>query len=86
MTITAYVQGSNSPTMLGNLKDGGTITVEGATYSIPERGWYGPDRKPSRAAPHRISAALESAGYQRAYSDLSGPDENGVFEIQVVKA
>lgn len=84
MPVTAYVQtGSEHP---GRLDADSTITVDGVTYPIPERGWYGPDRQPSRAAPHRISAALESAGYQRAYSDLSGPDENGVFEIQVVKA
>lgn len=86
MSITAYVQGSKDPASPGRLTEDSTITIEGATYDIPERGWYGPDRKPSRAAPHRISAALESADYQRAYSDLSGPDENGVFEIQVVKA
>jgi hypothetical protein len=86
MTITAYVQGSNDPTMLGNLKDGGTLTVEGVTYDIPERGHYGPERNPSRMAPHRIAAALESAGYLPQHKPLGPPSPDGVYEIEVSKA
>lgn len=83
MPITAYVQtGGEHP---GRLAADSTITVDGVTYPIPERGWYGRDRKPSRAAPHRIAAALESAGYDPRYSDAGGPDSDGVFEIRVVK-
>lgn len=82
MTITAYVQTNPQ----GRLDADSTITVEGVTYPIPDRGWYGEDRKPSRLAPHRISAALESSGYERRYTTVSEPDENYRFEIQVVKA
>lgn len=84
MAITAYVQGSNSPTMLGNLKDGGTITVEGVTYDIPDYAKVG-----GRLAPRRIIETLETAGYKPATdyrSDLGEPDENGLFEMRVVKA
>jgi hypothetical protein len=84
VTITAYIQGSNSPTMLGNLKDGGTITVEGVTYDIPDKAKVG-----GRLAPRRILETLEAAGYKPAtgyYSDLGKPDANGLFEIQVVKS
>jgi len=78
----AYVQTNPQ----GRLDADSTLTVEGVTYPIPERGWYGEERKPSRAAPHRIAAALESAGYERRYTTLREPDENGRFEIEVDKA
>jgi hypothetical protein len=82
MSVTAYVQADPS----GRLTADSTLTVEGATYPIPKRGWYGSDRSPSRAAPHRISAALDAAGYEPGYLDVSEPDASGRFEIQVVKA
>lgn len=84
MTITAYVQGSSSPTLLGNLQHGGTITVEGVTYDIPDYAKVG-----GRLAPRRIVETLEAAGYKPAtdyYSDLGKPDAKGRFEIRVVKA
>ncbi|GAA0494211.1 hypothetical protein Ade02nite_20550 [Paractinoplanes deccanensis] len=84
MTITAYVHGSTDPNHLGNLKDGGTLTVEGVTYEIPDRAQRG-----GRFAPRRIIEALEAAGYKPAtnyYGDLSKPNADGVYEIQVVKA
>jgi hypothetical protein len=84
VTIIGYIQGSNSPTMLGNLKDGGTITIEGAVYDIPDYAQVG-----GRLAPRRIVETLEAAGYRPAtdyYSDLGEPDTNGVFEIRLVKA
>jgi hypothetical protein len=84
--MLAYVQGSKNPDMLGNLRDGGTLTVEGVTYDIPERGYYGPDRNPSRLAPHRIAAALESAGYLQQHAIVSGASADGVYEIEVTKA
>lgn len=84
MTIVGYVQGSHSPTMLGNLKDGGTITIEGVVYDIPDYAKVG-----GRLAPRRIKETLEVAGYRPATdyrSDLGEPNADGVFEIRVVKA
>jgi hypothetical protein len=84
VTVIGFVQGSNSPTMLGNLKDGGTITIDGAVYDIPDYAKVG-----GRMAPRRIVEALEAAGYRPAtdyYSDLGEPNADGVFEIRVVKA
>lgn len=86
MSVIAYVQGSTNPDHLGNLKDGGTLTVDGVTVDIPERGYYGPDRRPSIVAPHRIAAALESAGYLPRHTVVSGPSPDGVYEIEVTKA
>lgn len=84
MTITAYIHALPD----GQLGPAPWVEIEGVAYDIPARGAYGPpeDRKPSRAAPHRISSALEAAGYKRAYRDLSGPNADGVFEIQVEKS
>lgn len=84
MPVTAYVQASKDEP--NRLTADSTITIEGVTFPIPERGHYGPDRTPSRAAPHRISAALEQAGYRRDYTDLSDADEHGIFTIQVEAA
>lgn len=81
-TIVGYVQGSNSPTTLGNLKDGCTITIEGAVYNIPNHAKVG-----GRLAPHRITETLEAAGYRPAtdyHSDLGDPNADGVFEIRLV--
>lgn len=84
MTIVGFVQGSNSPTLLGNLKDGGTITIEGVVYDIPDYAKVG-----GRLAPRRIVETLQAAGYRPAtdyYSDLGVPNADGRFEIRLVKA
>lgn len=84
MTVIGYVQGSASPTMLGNLKDGGTITIDGVAYDIPDYAEVG-----GRMAPRRIIETLEAAGYRPAtdyYSDLGEANADGLFEIRLVKA
>ena len=83
MSITAYVQGSTDPAHLGNLKDGGTLTVDGVTYDIPDHAQIG-----GRLAPRRIVETLEAAGYKPAtdyHSDLGEPNARGVFELRVVR-
>lgn len=85
MTI-AYVQGSTDPNQLGSLQAGGTLTIDGGTYDISERGHYGEERKPSRMAPHRIAAALEEAGYSPRHRLLGDVSPDGVYEIEVSKA
>jgi hypothetical protein len=84
VTVIGYVQGSSSPTTLGNLKDGETIPIEGVVYDIPDYARVG-----GRLAPRRIRETLEAAGYRPATdyrSDLSEPGPDGVFEIRLVKA
>ena len=84
MTIVGYVQGSNAPTMLGNLKDACTITIEGVVYDIPDYAKVG-----GRLAPRRIVETLQAAGYRPAtdyYTDLGEPNTDGVCEIRLVKA
>jgi hypothetical protein len=83
VTVVGYVQGSKSPTMLGNLQDGCTITIEGTVYHIPDYATIG-----GRLAPRRIIETLQAAGYGPAtdyYSDLGEPSTDGVFEIRLVR-
>ena len=83
MTVTAYVQGSTHPTTLGNLKDGGTLTVDGVTVTIPDKTQVG-----GRLAPHRIREALETLGYRMVpdyREQMSDPGTDGVFTVPVVK-
>jgi hypothetical protein len=75
VTVVGYIHGLPD----GRITDDSVIVIEGATYPIPERGQ-------TRAAPHRIWAALKAAGYEPANYrvEYGAVEPNGVREIRLV--